>query len=84
MKQIIKYEIIALAIIILLAIWFIVLIKDAHPPIPRFKSKVYPVRVYLYGETFGNSFDCDSANLNFAWKDGIKIQLKGVYQIKFN
>lgn len=47
-------------------------------------KKEYPVRVYLYGEQLQSYFDCDSANLNYAWKDGIKIQLKDVYQIKFN
>lgn len=46
-------------------------------------EKQYPVRVYLYGEQSNSYFDCDSANLNYAWKDGIKIQLKDVYQIKF-
>lgn len=46
-------------------------------------KKEYPVRVYLYGEQSNSYFDCDSANLNYAWKDGIKIQLKDVYQIKF-
>ena len=73
-----------IAIIILLIICLIVLVKDIHPPIPRFKSKEYPVRVYLYGEQFNSYFDCDSANLNYAWKDGVKIQLKDVNQIKFN
>ena len=47
-------------------------------------KKEYPVRVYLYGEQLQSYFDCDSANLNYAWKDGVKIQLKDVYQIKFN
>ena len=51
---------------------------------PSKQTKEYPVRVYLYGEQLQSYFDCDSANLNYAWKDGVKIQLKNVYQIKFN
>lgn len=47
-------------------------------------KKVYPVRVELYGETWQSTFDCDSANLNYAWKDGVRIQIKNVYEIKFN
>lgn len=66
--------IVAFAAIIFVGIFSI---KDNTP------TKEYPVRVYLCGE-WNNSFDCDSANLNFAWKDGVKIQLKNVYQIKFN
>lgn len=88
MKFITKYNqiIILIALIAFNIYGFIVYVnlgpttKDSKP------EKVYPVRVYLYGETYGygSSFDCDSANLNYAWKDGIKIQLKDVYQIKFN
>lgn len=47
-------------------------------------EKVYPVRVYYDdGSISHHYFDCDSANLNYAWKDGVKIQLKDVDQIIF-
>lgn len=47
-------------------------------------EKVYPVRVYYDdGSLSHQHFDCDSANLNFAWKDGVKIQLKNVDEIIF-
>lgn len=46
-------------------------------------KKEYPVVVRFNGEPFGN-IHCDSANLNYAWKDGIRIPLKNVYDIKFN
>ena len=82
MLKINKYEIVFI-VLVALTIWAVVFVhkhqtKDSKP------EKVYPVRVYLYGETMGSSFECDSANFNYAWKDGIKIQLKDVYQIKFN
>ena len=46
-------------------------------------EKQYPVIVRFNGEPFDNIY-CDSANLNYAWKDGIRIPLKNVYDIKFN
>lgn len=54
---------------------------NRQPPAP---TKEYPVRVYLYEEMRTISFECDSANFNYAWKDGVKIPLKNVFQIKFN
>ena len=50
---------------------------------PSATTKEYPVVVRFNGEPFGNIY-CDSANLNYAWKDGIRIPLKNVYDIKFN
>lgn len=47
-------------------------------------KKEYAVRVVLYGEGIQSTFDCDSATLTHAWKDGIKIDIKNVFQIKFN
>lgn len=79
-----KYEIIVLISLFIATLWAYSIYADEHQTKDSKPEKVYPVRVYLYGETMGSSFDCDSANLNFAWKDGIKIQLKKVYQIKFN
>lgn len=85
MKFITKYhQIIILIALIAFNIYGFIVYVNLGPTTNSKPEKVYPVRVYLYGETFGNSFDCDSANLNFAWKDGVKIQLKNVYQIKFN
>lgn len=85
MKFITKYHqiIILIALIAFNIYGFIVYVNlgsttDSKPP------KVYPVRVYLYGDQLNSYFDCDSANINYAWRDGIKIQLKDVYQIKFN
>ena len=47
-------------------------------------KKEYPVSVYYDdGSLSHQHFDCDSANLNFAWKDGVKIPLKDVTQIIF-
>ena len=83
MLKINKYEIIAFVMIAILIIWAIVLFHRINQPKNTKPEKVYPVSVYLYGETMGSSFECDSANFNYAWKDGIKIPLKNVYQIKF-
>ena len=83
MKFITKYYQIILLIVLITA-WGITIYMNVYATKDSKPEKVYPVRVYLYGETMGSSFDCDSANLNYAWKDGIKIQLKDVYQIKFN
>ena len=84
MLKINRYETIAFVMIAILIIWGIVLFHRINQPKNTKPEKVYPVRVYLYGEQLQSYFDCNSANLNFAWKDGIKIQLKDVYQIKFN
>jgi len=77
-----KYEIIVLISLFIATLWAYSIYADEHQTKDSKPEKVYPVRVELYGE-WNNSFDCDSANVNYAWKDGIKIQLKDVYQIKF-
>ena len=51
---------------------------------PSKPTKQYPVRVILYGEGIQSVFNCDSATLTHAWKDGLKIEIKDVVQIKFN
>ena len=79
-----KYEIIVLISLFIATLWAYSIYADEHQTKDSKPEKVYPVRVYLYGEQLQSYFDCDSANLNYAWKDGIKIQLKDVYQIKFN
>jgi hypothetical protein len=79
-----KYETIAFVMITILIVWGIVLFHRINQPKNTKTEKVYPVKVELYGDEYNSYFDCDSANLNYAWKDGVKIQLKGVYQIKFN
>lgn len=84
MKSINKYEIIVLISLFIATLWAYSIYADEHQTKDSKPPKVYPVRVYLYGEQVNSYFDCDSANLNYAWKDGIKIQLKDVYQIKFN
>jgi len=83
MKFITKYhQIIILIALIAFNIYGFIVYVNLGPTKDSKPEKVYPVRVELYGE-WNNSFDCDSANVNYAWKDGIKIQLKDVYQIKF-
>ena len=51
-------------------------------------TKDYTVRVVLCGEGFHSTFDCDSVTnegtFQYAWKDGVRIPLKNVYEIKFN
>ena len=70
-------------IVVSLGSFFVGLLVGAwinrQPPAP---TKEYPVVVRFNGEAFDNIY-CDSANLNYAWKDGIRIPLKNVYQIKF-
>ena len=78
MNTISKFYILSVIVVVATIIFVSISSRKDNTP-----TKEYPVRVYLYGE-WSNYFDCDSANLNYAWKDGIKIQLKDVYQIKFN
>jgi hypothetical protein len=51
---------------------------------PSKPTKRYPVRVILIDNSIQSTFDCDSATLTHAWKDGVKIDIQNVFQIKFN
>lgn len=74
-----------MSIVVTLSSFFIGLIVGAWiNKQPSKPTKHYPVRVVLYGEGIQSVFDCDSATLTHAWKDGVKIDIQNVFQIKFN